>query len=266
MLESAISLAMTLSGLTPGNVDVWMVPLGQPAAVIEHCVSLLSDVEVERARRFVTADLRSRSVVGRGLLRYLMSRYTKVNPVSLEIASGPYGKPFIAGSPWEFNVSHSGARMACAVSYGVALGIDIEMIRELSDALAIAERYFAPAEVERLNLLASEYRRQAFFECWTRKEAFIKATGYGMSQRLDSFEVGFGPGVKAELLRLDAPAGLTDRWSLHNFDPGPGYCGALAARAQNAAFTLREFRVATIGPPTGLQVTQAKQELLASLR
>jgi 4'-phosphopantetheinyl transferase len=117
-----------------------------------------------------------------------------------------------------------------AVAHGLEVGVDLERVRPLADAAAIAERFFAPRETAALLALPEAERERAFFACWTRKEAFIKATGEGLSRPLDEFEVAFRPGEPARVTRVGDDPGEAALWSLLGFEPAPGFLGALAAR------------------------------------
>lgn len=139
------------------------------------------------------------------------------------------GKPYIEEGP-VFNASHSGEWFALAITgSGAEIGVDIEHIHPLDDMLSMARHFFAPAEVERLLAIPESERTRAFFECWTRKEAVIKATGEGVSRPLDSFEVAFGSGTTPALLRLDARR--DPQWMMASFDRVPDYVAALASPA-----------------------------------
>jgi 4'-phosphopantetheinyl transferase len=213
------------------EADLWIVEFCQSQTVLRGCVATLSNSEVERAVRFATAQLRSRFAFNRGVLRYILSRYTDETPALLRFASGPHGKPFLPCSTVNFNVSHSGDYLACAVTRDVPVGIDIERIRDIPELFAIARGHFSPRECEQLEALPASYLTRGFFECWTRKEAFVKATGLGLSQGLDHFEVTSGPG-----------SGSSEAWGIHPLDLAYSYCGAFAAEARNISFTYYRLR------------------------
>jgi len=215
------------------DVDVWIAPLDQPSSVLVRCAASLSRSEVSRARRFATPELRRNFVVSRGAVRLLLAQYIGRGPATLEFEVGPHGKPFLRQSTLQFNVAHSGLLLTCAVTRIVPVGIDIERIRELQGMLAIARGHFARSEFERLATLSLQCRTRGFFECWTRKEAFIKATGLGMSRGLGWFEVTFGDGRESIELRTNIPSEAIEYWTLCAFCPAPDYCGAVAVRANN---------------------------------
>jgi 4'-phosphopantetheinyl transferase len=188
---------------------------------------ILTSDERARADRFHFERDRRMFISCRAELRRLLSQRTGKSPESLVFDHGPQGKPSLPGCEISFNLSHSGQWFACAVSSGGPLGMDIEHIHPLDDMLAMAQHFFAPAEVQRLFAIPESERTYSFFECWTRKEAVIKATGEGVSRPLDSFEVAFGRGIAPALLRLDNQP--NPPWPMHSFNPAPDYLAALTS-------------------------------------
>jgi 4'-phosphopantetheinyl transferase len=205
-----------------GEVHVWNVAV-TPEAVLA-AVSFLNSEEQARANRFLVEHARASYTTTRGTLRRLAGAYLQTDPKLLEFQQGPFGKPFLPAFPrLGFNVSHSGSMAVLAFAWDLELGVDVEQIRRpVTDLWNIAKRFFAPAEVEDLRRAGSDPDdlAEAFFRCWTRKEAYIKAVGEGLNIPLDSFRVS--------LLR-DAPAAVlsADGWNMHSWQPGPGYAGAL---------------------------------------
>jgi 4'-phosphopantetheinyl transferase len=209
-------------------VDLWIASYDTTAASSRNYHELLSHDELERANRFKFDHLTDFYTFCRGSLRRILSRYLATSPQDIQFAYGNMGKPSLTKElTIEFNVSHSGDLFVCAVTSGQLVGVDVELIRPLRDIPSIAKNFFSPAEQSHLVDLDEEHRTLAFYECWTRKEAVIKATGQGLSRPLDSFDVAFGPGVAPKLNRLDddhAPS-----WQMHSFEPRPGYAGAIAS-------------------------------------
>ena len=218
--------------LGPDEAHVWIAALDIPPGCLLPFRNLLNPEELARADRFLQAPHRVRAAVSRACLRALLGRYLRIPPQTVVFQFNPHGKPALsaahAPSGLRFNVSHSHGLALFAFACDRELGVDIEKIRLDRPADKIAGRFFAPAETARLRSLPSAQQAQAFFECWTRKEAYIKARGEGLSLPLDSFEVGFGPGVPPVLLGArdepDAPA----RWRLFDLQPFRGFAGALA--------------------------------------
>lgn len=212
------------------EVHVWKSSLDRAPDRVRKLRELLNRDERERADRFHFQVHRDRFTVGRGLLRIIIGRYLGVDPVELLFSYNYYGKPSLDGAQAErglrFNLSHSDAVAVYAVVRERELGVDVEKIRADFADEQIAERFFSRSEVAVLMRLPEEVRHLAFFNCWTRKEAYIKARGKGLSIGLDTFDVAFAPGQDAALLRAtgDDPA----RWSLSGFAPEPGYVGAVA--------------------------------------
>ena len=215
-------------GVIARTVDVFFSDMGgRDASSERHDRKILTSDELVRADRFHFERDRRMFISCRATLRRLLAERMGTSPESLVFEIGPQGKPSLPGSDISFNLSHSGQWFACAISSGGALGMDIERIQPLEDMLGMAQHFFAQAEVERLFAIAQNERTRSFFQCWTRKEAVIKATGEGVSRPLDSFEVSFGSGVTPELLRLDSQ--LNPHWPMHSFEPAPGYLAALTS-------------------------------------
>jgi 4'-phosphopantetheinyl transferase len=188
---------------------------------------ILTSDERTRADRFHFERDRRMFISCRATLRRLLAERIGKPPESLAFEHGPQGKPSLRGIEISFNLSHSGHWFACAISSGGPVGMDIEHIHPLDDMLAMAQHFFAPAEVQRLFAVPENERTHSFFQCWTRKEAVIKATGEGVSRPLDSFEVAFGTGVTPALLRLDNQT--NPPWPMHSFEPAPDYLAALTS-------------------------------------
>ena len=164
------------------HVDIWHIALAQPSAVLAQLHPLLSPAEQARAARFVYPQHRERFVIAHAALRLILASYTAA---PLTLLEGPNGKPYLAGHPIHFNLTHAGDLALLAVSPTQRLGIDLEPIRPMPDALSLA-REFHPNEQARIN--ATHPDPQTFFTLWTRKEAYVKATGEGLSRPLASFD------------------------------------------------------------------------------
>lgn len=201
----------------------------QPEHVIQALRSTLEPDELFRADRFHFEKDRRAFVVSRGFLREIIGRYTNTRPEQLRFAYGPYGKPALEGR-LRFNMSHSHDLALIALTEDHELGVDVEYMRADSASADIARRFFSPVEVEIFNSLAEEDQVAAFFRCWTRKEAFIKATGKGLSQPLDGFDVTLGPREPAALLRVDGED--ASRWTLSDVKIDEGYAAALAVEGR----------------------------------
>ena len=210
--------------LQPGEVHVWRLVLD---VSVEPFLEVLQPDEIDRANRFHFERDRKRFAIARGFLRVLLGRYFQNDPKRVMFSYGAYGKPALEqGGSLRFNMSHSNLVALYAFTDGREIGVDVEYVRADFTNEDIARRFFSPFEVETLCGLPDEDRVESFFRCWTRKEAYIKATGRGLSQPLDSFDVTLGPRERAALLRNDD--GTHERWTMADIEVGPGYAGAVA--------------------------------------
>ena len=203
----------------------------QTAAAMER---LLSEGERQRARRYATERHRRRYIVARAGLRRLLAERLGIRPEAVELAYGRNGKPALAprlaSTGWRFNLSHSDGLAVYALARGREVGVDVEAARPLDAGDDIAARYFSQREIQEYRALAARDRPVGFFNCWTRKEAFVKALGVGLSLHLDRFDVSLAPGVPARLLRVDPGLADCSAWRLVAFSPLPGFVGALACQ------------------------------------
>lgn len=211
-------------------IDVWHVDLD---AACETPEDILSEDELARAARFATARHRRRFMTGRAALRRILASRLALAPAALRFNYGDWGKPALAprigGPALTFNISHCADLMLCAVGCDRAIGIDVERVRQDTDVMGLAQRYFSAQERAMLAQLDAVAQRQGFIACWTRKEAYIKAIGMGLSAPLDGFSVSAPPNEPPRLLSVaDAPEEAS-RWSMAAFDPAPGFTAALVA-------------------------------------
>ncbi|MCY4488102.1 MAG: 4'-phosphopantetheinyl transferase superfamily protein [Deltaproteobacteria bacterium] len=218
--------------LTRDAVHVWRTATEVSPTRLESFRDVLAPDEHVRAARFLYEEDRRRYTVARGALRLLLGRYLGVEPGSLEFRYGAHGKPSLAQSPGgrdvRFNLSHSHGLALHAFAVGREVGVDVERVRPETDVTGVARHSFSPAEVDALMKLPAGEQREAFFNCWTRKEAFIKAHGEGIALGLSRFDVTLRPGEPAKLLRFDDDPAEAARWSLRALDAGDGYKAALA--------------------------------------
>jgi len=219
--------------LSARELHVWQVALTQPAATIQHLRSTLSLDELARADRLHFERDRRRFIVARGVLRRLLGTYVQQPPDQIIFNYSAYGKP--AGNvSLHFNVAHSHELALFAFTTEAPVGIDVEYLRRVvSDRDRLAERFFAPQENEAYCALPEAEKRAAFFHCWTRKEAYIKAIGTGLSHPLDRFVVSLAPDQPAALLSsIDDPR-AAQRWSLMQLEPHSDYVGAVALESRS---------------------------------
>lgn len=220
------------------EIHIWRINLDQPDSRVEDLLKTLGLEERCRARRFHFDKDRRDFVVARGFLRSILSRYLEVEAADLRFCYGPYGKPAIdvkQNRGVRFNLSHSHRMALYAVTRKREVGIDIEYIQPDCATQEIARRFFSAFEFDVFRALPLEARLTAFFKCWTRKEAYIKATGKGLSLPLNGFDVSVAPGEPATLLRTseDEP----QRWFLSDLDPQLGYAAAIVVEGH--CFTMR---------------------------
>lgn len=220
--------------LATGEVHVWRVELEQPEYVLEKFRGTLEENELHRASRFHFEKHRRYFVVGRGALRRLLAQYLNDKPETFRLSYGAYGKPALNGkhkdSRLRFNMSHSHEVALFAFAEDREVGVDVEHVRADFASEDIARRFFSRREVETFNTLPRHDQVTGFFRCWTRKEAFIKVIGLGLSQPLDQFDVTLVPEQPAALLWVSGDDAT--RWSLYDLEVGGDYAGALAVEGQ----------------------------------
>lgn len=211
---------MDFGGVAPlgEGIHLWTIALDRSAERCAQDAELLSDGEAARAARFHYARDRGRFIVGRAALRRILGHYMGKAPETLRFSYGPWGKPGLdvrqADRPLAFNLSHSRALALLAVAQDCALGADVEWVRNSKDLERLAQRFFAPPEVVELSAIGPSRYVTAFFACWTRKEAFLKAFGAGLSVPLDGFCVSVDPDKPARLHSTAWRPGEAERWSL----------------------------------------------------
>jgi 4'-phosphopantetheinyl transferase len=227
--------------LHAGGVHVWRAALDGTPDRVRSMREILDDEERRRVDRLGTEQARRRFTVGRGLLRMILGRYLEVDPGTLRFTYGPQGKPALAdlssGIPLHFNVAHSGDLVVYAATLGRRIGVDVEHLRQGFGGERIAERFFSAAEIAALRSISDDEKGRAFFNCWTRKEAYIKATGASILRALDSFDVSLAPGEPAALLRAHGDPEEAGRWSLRELDVGAEYVAALAVEGHGWSLT-----------------------------
>ncbi|HZR58785.1 MAG TPA: 4'-phosphopantetheinyl transferase superfamily protein [Terriglobales bacterium] len=218
--------------LASTDVHVWRASLVQSLEKLTFYSSLLTPDERQRADRFIFERDRQRFISARGILRSLLGKYLEQAPEKLRFSYSEYGKPAIkhpADSDLRFNVSHSHEVVLYAFTRDRAIGVDVEHIGEDRATQQIAERFFSAQEVATFLSIPSDKQTEAFFNCWTRKEAYIKGRGEGLSFPLDRFDVSLAPGSPAELLECREPENsLSQAWSLQEITSGSGYAAAVA--------------------------------------
>jgi len=235
----------------PREVRVWCVNLSPPPHGVSRLLTLLSDDERKRADRFCFADDRRRFIVARGTLRIILGRSLDMPAERIEIAEGPQGKPYVVRSGRskgiQFNLSHADDLALVAVGWEREVGVDVERVRGNIPCTALARRFFAPEEVAALQALPPRERVAAFFRCWTRKEAYLKAIGVGLSVPLNRFAVSLEAG-KARLIRPGVEGAEPRRWSLRDIEVPDGYAAALVVEGTGWRLTRRDWHAGSTDP------------------
>jgi 4'-phosphopantetheinyl transferase len=226
--------------LAPDELSAWLIPIDAPPHRLRDLAETLSPDEQRRAARFHFERDRIRFMAARGALRGILGAYLRRPPAEIVFAYSPHGKPSLADEPsLSFNISHSGDWALCAVALNRRIGVDIESIQPELAGQSIAERFFSPREVAELRALPSAEQSAAFFRCWTRKEAFVKARGEGLSLPLDRFDVSLRPGAPPALLStLDDPR-EADRWSILALPAPPGYVASAVVEGPSPSRVFR---------------------------
>ena len=222
------------TNLVLGNeeIHVWRARLDLPPESLSRMRGVLAQDEQARADRFHFDRDRNHFVACRGILRELLGSYLSRNPTSLQFSYGTFGKPALhfedPSQSIRFNVAHSNGLALLAFACGREIGVDLESIRADFAGDEIAQRYFSKEELEELRALPEAMRTEGFFECWTRKEGYIKARGLGLQIPLQSFSVSLTPGQPETLQSEDASC-----WTLRSIDVSPGFAGAAVVEGRN---------------------------------
>ncbi|MFZ0136380.1 MAG: 4'-phosphopantetheinyl transferase superfamily protein [Candidatus Sulfotelmatobacter sp.] len=234
--ESGLQVESPLS-LSEDEVQLWRVDLGAVGADESRWQRVLSDDEAARAARFHFARDRQRYVAARALLRTILASYLETDAGSLRFSYSKKEKPSLgsahAGSDIRFNVTHSGGVALLAFTRRREIGVDVEQVRRDFDASAIARRYFSTQEQNQLADIPPEEKVEAFFRCWTRKEAYIKATGDGLSLPLSQFDVSLASLDKNALLATRPDGSEAGNWLLQEVPAGTGYVAAVCVRGRD---------------------------------
>jgi 4'-phosphopantetheinyl transferase len=218
--------------LNEGELHLWRAWLDMPSSVVSSFWDTLSPDERLRVHRFHFEKDRVRFIVSHGVLRDILACYLQVEPASLQFRYGKRGKPFLStecdGGGIQFNMAHSCDLAVYAICRHSTIGVDVEQCRQDFSTEEIAKCFFSKQEISALQTLPPGERVQGFFNCWTRKEAYIKAKGEGLCLDLSQFAVSLKPGEPAILMHTENEPSESCRWQLIAFSPGEGYTGAVA--------------------------------------
>ncbi len=222
------------SPLDPHTVHVYSGVLNPHSPYVDLLRNVLSENERQRAARFHFEKNRNEYILTRGALRGFLGRYLRIPPEEIRFAYTSHDKPFLADASQKisFNISHTDGLVAFAFTLEHAIGVDVEAVRSNIKTEDIAERFFSVAERQALREYPPEQRHAAFYRCWTRKEAYIKARGEGLSHPLAQFDVALGEDPEHVLLATRPDPGEADRWLLRPFTVPQGYAAAVAVSLQ----------------------------------
>lgn len=225
--------------LAPAELHLWRVCSDRQP--LQQYQELLSLDEKERAQRFVIEEARRDFVITRGTLRELLGAYLSTRPGDIVLRNGVHGKPYVARDETEsrvcFNISHSKGLAVFAFSLQAEVGVDVERMREEFRGQEIAERFFSEREVAALGKVPPELSSRAFFRCWTRKEAYVKARGGGLQIPLRSFSVEIGETEEQQLVDEQGK-----EWSIYPFETKEGFAAAVAVEGRDWRLKLWEWR------------------------
>lgn len=217
----------------PGDdVHLWRGRLDQPPWRVQQMARTLSADERARADRYRFEIDRNRFIIARAMLRVILSRYLDIEPDQVQLCYGPHGKPYLREDMNQalirFSVAHSHQMAVYALACAREVGIDLEFTRPVGRIEQTAAEFMSRCELALLSKLPAEQKQEAFYLCWTRKEAYVKARGLGLGQPLEQLDVSIAPGKPARLLGVEGNPNERLRWSLYSFTPASGYLAALA--------------------------------------
>jgi 4'-phosphopantetheinyl transferase len=228
----------------PG-VTVWKINLHHLNPDQLFYYKYISDDEIEKSRRFYFEKDQRRFVQSHAILRMILAEIIKIPPRNIEFLMNPFGKPYIMRRSDQpevfFNLSHSEAGVLIAVSEGYECGVDIEYQKEDIPSREIAGHFFSENELKIFLALPQDQQKEAFFNCWTRKEAFIKAKGKGLSIPLDSFDVSLAPDEPARLLQSRLESDDIQQWFLVHLETWYQYSAALCVHNKRTTYHLVEW-------------------------
>jgi len=235
------STNQTFSSLQ-NKVHVWKVHLDLQEEYLSRLKSFLSEDEEKRAARFYFEKDRRHYIAARGQLKILLGKYLDINPEELNFEYNDHGKPFYQETGVQFNVSHSNKMGLIAFDPDHPIGVDIEWKRPDFAGLKTAQRFFSSGEIEELESLPEDQIHDAFFNGWTRKEAYIKALGKGLAIPLSKFQVTLSPGEPSKLVSSKHDPGQAAKWILYSLKVPDGYAGAVMVSSNRTQVELYEFQ------------------------
>ena len=251
--------------LANAKVHIWHASLEQPEEVIQRLEAVLSAEERQRAEEFRYQEHRQSFIVSRGILRNLLSRYTNIEPKYIQFKYTLTGKPFLANGAetqdLTFNLSHAGYLVLYAFAWGRQVGIDVECIRPVEEMDQIAMHILSANEYKKFRRVRPEARLRAFYNCLTRKEAFLKARGDGIYFSPQDVEISFETSLPAALLRISGSIEEAKRWSMHDIKTWDGYAAAVVVEGTITPSRTNSGRIQTSCPgPTSCRNSKLGRE------
>ncbi len=217
--------------LANNQAHIWRASLDVPAGEIERLTTFLSPDEIVRANKFKFARDKKRFIAARGILRELLANYLQITANQIEFSYSDRGKPHLAASipdlSLQFNLSHSQNYALYGFTRNCRLGIDLEYLRSMNDAAKIAKRFFSAAESELISSLTADKQKRVFFQLWTAKEAYLKATGEGLAGLLSEIEISITPESSVTLLSVQGNVETAANWAMTSFVPVTDYVGTV---------------------------------------
>lgn len=227
--------------LNKNEVHIWRAKYSFTSKQIKNFLTLLSDDENKKAFNFYFQSDRNNYIASRAILRLILSRYIHTHPKVINFYYNYYGKPFILDANISFNISHSNELAVFAFSINSMVGIDVEYIHDGFNEMEIAEKFFSLSEINELKSVPQNQRKEAFFNCWTSKEAYIKAKGLSISTPLDSFDVSLLPWEPVKILIRGDNNDEENNWYLQRINIGKGYSSSIALQKRPSSFKLWEW-------------------------
>jgi 4'-phosphopantetheinyl transferase len=219
------------------EIHLWCTSLNHSNSLVNKLVCILSMDERARTGRYYFEKGRRQFIIRHGILRMILGRYLKAEPSELKFCYGRNGKPRLADTsgnrPVSFSMSSSEGLALYAFTRNREIGVDVECVRDIPEIDRVVNVIFSKREAQVYRALPKDLKRRAFFACWTRKEAFVKATGDGLSWPLDKFELTGDPGEPKRLLEIDGDWKKAGRWSIYDLKLASGFAAAVAAEGLN---------------------------------
>ncbi len=234
-----------IPALEPFKIHLWRINLEEPEADESHLYYCLSDEECDQAARFHYNRDRRRFLKRRSVLRHLLAKYLGVDAKIVRYSAMPNGKPFMEGQGGpagiRFSCSHSASWGLIAIGHGGEIGVDLERHRPLANLLDLAHACFSDQEIGEFMSIPEALKARYFFDAWTRKEAFVKAIGLGLSFALKDFSVSLTPNQPAKLLNVKNDLAVVERWKMLSIDVNSDYSAALVAEGEPACLRYFEW-------------------------